>query len=460
MFFRLGTLEIREGAAIGSWNIFYADRRYREIATAAGTLLMDAGSFITSRHFFDCSGTVHLGAYAAFGGHHSTVETRDLDHTTNRCYARRVAIGERAGVLTNCVLAPGSELPARSMLAAHSLLVGPDAGDRRESGIYAGSPARMVLPVSPTPGSWFERAHSDTIALSGEGELTRFRPSTPREPTTAPDEYPAREHRMRKVRNFASAIGGRQMRLVEVVVWLLPAGRFKNFMLRRFGHTVSKSARIAPVLAMNVKRAEIGESCSIGPLNLFRSITLLRMGDDSSIGSLNTVSASPLFREVAADAGSLLMDNGSFITNRHYLDCSGVVHLGEFAGFWGQRTTLLTHEIDYTVNKQTVGRVSIGARSAVLTCCVVLKGAVLPAHSMLAAHSTLVRAKNLPLPPGMYGGTPARHLFDLPAGVGTWFERAVTETTELRVDGPLGGIQYSDERATDPSGQPAIRPRK
>lgn len=152
VFFRLGTLEIREGAAIGSWNIFYADRRYREIATAAGTLLMDAGSFITSRHFFDCSGTVHLGAYAAFGGHHSTVETRDLDHTTNRCYARRVAIGERAGVLTNCVLAPGSELPARSMLAAHSLLVGPDAGDRRESGIYAGSPARMVLPVSPTPG--------------------------------------------------------------------------------------------------------------------------------------------------------------------------------------------------------------------------------------------------------------------------------------------------------------------
>ena len=232
------------------------------------------------------------------------------------------------------------------------------------------------------------------------------------------------------------------LRIIETLVWLLPGTALKNRLLRMFGHDIARSAHIGPILALDLGKVVIGEGCNIDALNLFRRLRLLKMGDGADIGKLNTFTTFTGFHELDPDAGCLVMDNGAFITNRHYFDCSGGLEMGEFSAFCGHRTTLLTHQIDMSTNEQTAGRVIISERSAVLTNCVVLKGAVLPPRSLLAAHSTLVKRKEHNPASGLYAGTPAKCIAPVTSGSGTWFDRKTSPTAQLRIDasvGPLGG---------------------
>ena len=114
--------------------------------------------------------------------------------------------------------------------------------------------------------------------------------------------------------------------------------------------------------------------------------------------------------------------------------------MGEFSAFCGHRTTLLTHEIDMSTNEQTAARVIISERSAVLTNCVVLKGAVLPPRSLLAAHSTLIKTKEHNPASGLYAGTPAKCIAPVPSGSGAWFDRKISPTTQLRIDVSVGRL--------------------
>jgi acetyltransferase-like isoleucine patch superfamily enzyme len=241
------------------------------------------------------------------------------------------------------------------------------------------------------------------------------------------------------------------MKMIELLVWLLPASALKNALLRNFGHDISRSARIGPVVALNVGRAVLGERANISALNVFRSLRLLEMGDDATIGSLNTISAHPAYQALHPEVGTMVMGDGAIITSRHNVDCSGMVRIGCMSAVAGQRTTILSHEIDITLNVQAAGRVLIGERSVVLTNCLVLKGAVLPPQSLLIAHSTLSRARKTYPDPGIYGGSPAEFIRSNPLDGGSWFERTQSATTELRIDLPrspkVGVIHRREELA-------------
>ncbi|MDT5202204.1 MAG: hypothetical protein QOC69_3998 [Mycobacterium sp.] len=232
------------------------------------------------------------------------------------------------------------------------------------------------------------------------------------------------------------------MTMVELLVWLLPGGALKNKLLRMFGHDISPSARIGPLLALNVGCAVIGEGATIAALNIFRSLRLLKMGDGATMGSFNMISAHPAYQALHPDVGSLLMGNGATITSRHNVDCSGIVRMDDMSAIAGQRTTILSHEIDITMNVQSAGRVVIGERSAVLTNCLVLKGAILPSHSLLTANSMLIRARELNPASGIYGGSPAQFVRSNPSDDGeSWFERKESATTKLRIDLPRGELR-------------------
>ncbi|MDV3128667.1 hypothetical protein M1247_27435 [Mycobacterium sp. 21AC1] len=237
------------------------------------------------------------------------------------------------------------------------------------------------------------------------------------------------------------------MRRIELLVWLLPSSALKNKVLRLFGHDISQAARIGPVLALNVHRAVIGRDTTIAGLNVFRSLRLLKMGDGATMGSFNTISAHPAYQAMHADVGSLIMGDGAIITSRHNIDCSGIVQIGDMSGIAGQRTTILSHEIDIMLNVQSVGLVSIGERSVVLTNCLVLKGAILPPRSLLVANSTLSRSRELSPAPGIYGGSPAQFIRSNPTEGETWFERKDSATTKLRIDLPRGATSMVNGRA-------------
>lgn len=232
------------------------------------------------------------------------------------------------------------------------------------------------------------------------------------------------------------------MKMIESLVWLLPGSALKNRLLRMFGHDISPSARIGPVVALNIDCAVIGDGATIAALNVFRSLRLLKMGDAATMGSLNMVSAHPAYQALHPDVGSLTMGDGAAITSRHNLDCSGIVRLGDMSAIAGQRTTILTHEIDITVNVQSAGRVLIGERSAVLTNCLVLKGAILPPYSLLTANSMLIRTRELDPAPGIYSGSPAQFIRANPIDDGeSWFERTDSATTKLRIDLPRAELR-------------------
>jgi carbonic anhydrase/acetyltransferase-like protein (isoleucine patch superfamily) len=84
--------------------------------------------------------------------------------------------------------------------------------------------------------------------------------------------------------------------------------------------------------------------------------------------------------------------------------------------------------------------VVIGERSFVSTNCVILKGAFLPPRSLLAAHSTLIKATDHKAASGLYVGTPAKCIAPVPSGSDTYFERKVSEITKLRADMSLGQL--------------------
>ena len=239
------------------------------------------------------------------------------------------------------------------------------------------------------------------------------------------------------------------MNKLETLVWLLPASRFKNWLLTMFGHEIGASVRIAPVLAVRIDHAVIDDGATIGPLNIFRNLRLLSMGAGASIGSFNTVSTAPEFQTVNDDVGTLIMCDGAIITNRHNVDCSGVVRMGEMSALGGQRTTVLSHEVDVSADVQTAGLVLIGERSLVSTNCLLLKGSVLPDYSLLIAKSSLTRSRKPDPQPGIYGGSPARFLHSNPLEGGSWFERSETATTRLRVDLPRGLKMYYTGRTVD-----------
>lgn|GEM_PF-972312 len=195
--------------------------------------------------------------------------------------------------------------------------------------------------------------------------------------------------------------------LLELLVWLLPSGRPKNALLRRFGHRISANASIGPILVLNVRRFEIGQNVKVGPFNVFRGLSLVRLDNYVMINSWNWISAVSHFQDVNPKAGTLHMEYAAGITSRHYLDASGTIIMKPHSRLGGGRTYIQTHEPDFDNNLLRVGTVVIGYHSLVCTCAVMLAGAQLPDQSLLAANSTMLASRDGELRPGLYAGSPA-----------------------------------------------------
>lgn len=209
--------------------------------------------------------------------------------------------------------------------------------------------------------------------------------------------------------------------LIQALWWLLPASAAKNSGLRRIGHQIGNNVRLGPSLVWGCRRFVIADEVAISAGNVFRGLNEVRLGREVRLGSWNWISAHPGYQQYSDLAGRLIMNDGSFITSRHYLDCSGTIEFGEWSALGGQRSTLQTHEMDVVTNETTVGQLHIGKRALVATGCIMLRGSSLPDRSLLAAGSTMTRAKgDVSQSQGLWGGVPARFIRPMP---GQWFDR-------------------------------------
>jgi hypothetical protein len=199
-------------------------------------------------------------------------------------------------------------------------------------------------------------------------------------------------------------------KLLNLIVCLLPWVLRKPVLKAVYGYVIGDGARIGWAYVFP-RRLVMGPGARVGHLTVAIGLEELRLGEKASIGRLNWISGFPkgAGRHFASEPDRdprLVVGEHAAITNRHLIDCSNRVEIGRFATFAGFRSQILTHSIDLKENRQATAPVRIGEYCFVGTGCLVLKGAVLPDRSVLAAGSVLTSPELKP--DSLYAGVPAQ----------------------------------------------------
>lgn len=202
------------------------------------------------------------------------------------------------------------------------------------------------------------------------------------------------------------------MRIFAALFFMMIPLKLKLFFYRKFfGYQLDGTIRIGFSLVLTRKLTMQGHS-KIGHLNVIKGLTEVKMGEYSSIGSLNWISGfpehikTPHFSDQAGRSPKLELGDHSAITNRHLIDCTDTVSIGRFSTFAGFRSQILTHSISITESRQRSGPVKIGDYTFVGTSSIILPNSRLPDYSVLGAGSVL--NKKYTEEYQLYAGNPAR----------------------------------------------------
>jgi len=209
---------------------------------------------------------------------------------------------------------------------------------------------------------------------------------------------------------------GNMKAALSALVGILPSSRFKNFLLNRLGHSISRSASIGPVLLAGCSNIVIGDNARVGPFNVFRGLSGLRLGDYSEIGQWNWISAAPFLvgPSTSATAGQFDLGQHASLTSRHYVDASGGVTIGEFATVAGVRSSFMSHGIDVADNVLDTAPIVVGKYAMLGGGCNLVLGAIVPAYSVVAMGSVVI--KGLTETHSLYAGAPAKFKKPVPEG--------------------------------------------
>lgn len=162
--------------------------------------------------------------------------------------------------------------------------------------------------------------------------------------------------------------------LSHLVIGIMPGCSFKNFLFRRLGWKVNKSAKIGINVFWKVDNLCVGRGAKLGSLNVFRNVSSIFIEAESTLGNLNWISASPEFGN-GGKASSIKLGRRSVITNRHYFDVSGGFSMGMGSALTGVRSTVLTHGVNPLTNHQEMNSVTIGRNSLIGSNAVFVPGA-------------------------------------------------------------------------------------
>jgi acetyltransferase-like isoleucine patch superfamily enzyme len=233
---------------------------------------------------------------------------------------------------------------------------------------------------------------------------------------------------MREVRLVRNLLG-----LISV---LLPAPLRRLLLEKAFGFEIDRTATIGLSWVMPKEKLIMGPHSRIGHLNMIRSVDILRMEEGSLIGTLNWVTANlagfterELDDRVRARSSRLTLGRFASVSTRHYFDCSDEVEIGDFSDIAGLRSVLLTHHMDVQAGHQSCQPIRIGDHCFLSTNAVILGGASLPHHSVLAAGAVLVDSHTESYK--LYAGCPARQKKEYEPDMG-WFGRSTRSIMESR----------------------------
>jgi acetyltransferase-like isoleucine patch superfamily enzyme len=205
-------------------------------------------------------------------------------------------------------------------------------------------------------------------------------------------------------------------KFIMLVSLLLPWRMRRWILQKRFGYILHPTSRIGFAwIAPNCLILE--EGTSVGHLTVCKNIDMLHLKPHATIGRGNWITGFPSggARHFAGEQDrrpELIVGEHSAITNRHLIDCTNSVVIGNHTTFAGFQSQILTHSIDLEYNRQASAPVRIGDYCFVGTNSVLLAGSALPDFCVLGAKSLLNKAQIETH--RLYGGVPAKPLRELP----------------------------------------------
>jgi acetyltransferase-like isoleucine patch superfamily enzyme len=181
--------------------------------------------------------------------------------------------------------------------------------------------------------------------------------------------------------------------LLAFVLGILLGRRARRWLhINLLGYELDKTANVGNSF-IRVARLRMAPGSQIGHFSVIRNVDLVELGENANIGTFNwvfgmpTSIVSPHF-EIETDRTSTLhLGRESCLTSRHIVDCTDRVTIGAFTTIAGFSSQILTHGIDTTRNRQSSAPVTIGRHCLIGSGCLLLKGAVVPDHSVVAAGS-------------------------------------------------------------------------
>jgi acetyltransferase-like isoleucine patch superfamily enzyme len=181
--------------------------------------------------------------------------------------------------------------------------------------------------------------------------------------------------------------------LLSIILFFFPWPLRRWALTRLFGYQIHATARIGFSMIL-VDKLEMGPRSRIANLTVCKGLALLQMGEWSSIGNLNQITGFPAndrsyFGADRDRRPELILGRHSAVTERHIIDCTDSVRIGDFATFAGYRSQILTHSLDLDELRQTAKPVAIGDYCFVGTGSILLSGTALPDYSVLGAGSLL-----------------------------------------------------------------------
>jgi len=150
VFRSLKSVTIEDFGRIGQWNWISAAPDLRLIADS-GTFLVGAHAAITSRHYFDCSGGISIGAFTTVAGVRSTFITHGIDWRTSEQSVRSIRVGRYCLISSNTGVVPGTTVSDYVVTGMGATI----SGNLSEPGLYV---AGRAQPVKVLNGAYFARA--------------------------------------------------------------------------------------------------------------------------------------------------------------------------------------------------------------------------------------------------------------------------------------------------------------
>lgn len=205
--------------------------------------------------------------------------------------------------------------------------------------------------------------------------------------------------------------------VINIIVASIPLWPLKRFILCYFyGYSIHRNAKIGFAYCFP-DRLTMGEGTYVGDLTVCKGLEELVLDNYAIIGRLNWISGyNPKgerkhYRTLLHRKSALVLRQHSAITNRHLVDCTDTVEIGEFTTIAGFNTQILTHTINLAEAKQSAYPLSIGRYCFVGSRSLILSGASIADYSVVGAGSIVTRP--LLHTYALYAGSPARRIKDL-----------------------------------------------